>query len=94
MAPPSSQPQSETDQSAALTTQKTRTKRLIWEVVAEIGAQIPDEKWAKLPDDGAVNYKHYLYGATKQDGAIATTANRLVARRNTNFCPTWASMRL
>ncbi|MBW4582734.1 MAG: hypothetical protein KME42_24460 [Tildeniella nuda ZEHNDER 1965/U140] len=70
MTPPSSQQQSEADQPAALTTQKTRTKRPIWEVVAEIGAQIPDEEWAKLPDDGAVNYKHYLYGATKQDSVI------------------------
>jgi hypothetical protein len=38
------------------------TKRPIWEIVAEIGAQIPDEEWATVPTDASINYKHYLYG--------------------------------
>lgn len=38
----------------------------IWEVVAELGAQIPDEEWSKWPSDGSTNYKHYLYGRPKK----------------------------
>lgn len=42
-------------------------KRPVWEVIVEIGAQIPDQEWAKVPSDASVNYKHYLYGAPKKD---------------------------
>jgi hypothetical protein len=42
-------------------------KRPIWEIVAEIGVQIPDEEWAKVPSDASINYKHYLYGSPKKD---------------------------
>ena len=45
---------------------RTEKKRPIWEVIVEIGAQIPDEKWATVPDDASINYKHYLYGAPKK----------------------------
>jgi hypothetical protein len=45
---------------------RTAQKRPIWEVIVEIGAQIPDEVWATVPDDASINYKHYLYGAPKQ----------------------------
>lgn len=48
-------------------TKTSETKRPIWEVVAEIGAQIPDQEWAEVPDDSSINYKHYLYGAPKQN---------------------------
>jgi hypothetical protein len=34
-------------------------KRPIWEKVAEIGAQIPDEEWAKAPSDASIHYKHF-----------------------------------
>jgi hypothetical protein len=40
-------------------------KRPIWEIVAEIGDQISDEDWEKVPPDASINYKHYLYGAPK-----------------------------
>ncbi len=43
----------------------TNDDRPIWEVIAEIGASIPDEEWKKVPTDLARNYKHYLYGAPK-----------------------------
>ncbi len=43
------------------------TKRPIWEVVAEIGAQISDEEWEQIPSDASINYKHYLYGVPKQN---------------------------
>ena len=44
----------------------TTQKRPIWEIIVEIGAQIPDEVWATVPDDASINYKHYLYGAPKK----------------------------
>jgi hypothetical protein len=44
----------------------TAQKRPIWDVIVEIGAQIPDEVWATVPDDASINYKHYLYGAPKK----------------------------
>jgi hypothetical protein len=42
-------------------------KRPIWEIVADIGAQIPEVEWEKVPPDASINYKHYLYGAPKQN---------------------------
>jgi hypothetical protein len=42
------------------------TKQPIWEVIVEIGAQIPEEEWAKVPTDASINYKHYLYSAPKK----------------------------
>ena len=42
---------------------ETNTERPIWETVAEIGAQISDDDWNKVPDDSSINYKHHLYGA-------------------------------
>jgi len=43
-----------------------KDSRPIWEVIAEISSQVPDEEWAKLPTDGAENHDHYLYGAPKK----------------------------
>jgi hypothetical protein len=34
----------------------------IWEIIVEIGSQILDEEWEKVPDDASINLKHYLYG--------------------------------
>ncbi len=42
-------------------------KRPVWELVVELGAQIPEEEWAKVPDDASINFKHYLYGAPEQN---------------------------
>ena len=44
-----------------------RVQRPIWEIVAEIGVQIPDEEWATVPSDASINYKHYLYGSAKKE---------------------------
>ena len=41
-------------------------KRPVWELIVELGAQIPEEEWAKVPDDASINLKHYLYGAPKK----------------------------
>jgi hypothetical protein len=42
-------------------------KRPIWELVVELGAQIPEKEWTNVPDDASINFKHYLYGAPKQN---------------------------
>lgn len=52
------------EKTSAATTEKT-TERPVWETIAELGAQIPDEEWAKVPVDSSINSKHYLYGAPK-----------------------------
>ena len=41
-------------------------ERPIWEVIAEISSEVPEEEWAKLPSDGSLNVDHYLYGAPKK----------------------------
>ena len=43
------------------------TARPLWELIVEIGAQVPDEEWAKMPTDLSKNVDHYLYGAPKDD---------------------------
>jgi hypothetical protein len=40
--------------------------RPIWEIIAELSAEIPLEEWAKLPTDGAEQHDHYLYGSPKR----------------------------
>ena len=37
-----------------------------WERIVEIGRQVPDEEWAKLPTDFSRNFEHYMYGAEKE----------------------------
>jgi len=41
--------------------------RPIWEVLAELGAKIPADAWAKVPPDTARHIQHYLYGSPKED---------------------------
>lgn len=41
--------------------------RPIWEIAAEIGASVPDEIWATVPDDLSINLDHYLYGSAKEE---------------------------
>ena len=35
------------------------------QALEEIRESVPSSEWAKLPTDGAANYKHYLYGHPK-----------------------------
>jgi type I restriction enzyme S subunit len=39
----------------------------IWEVVAKISAQVPDEEWQKLPTDLAMNFDDYQRDRQNQD---------------------------
>ena len=41
--------------------------RPIWEIILELSAGLSHEEWAALPTDGAINYRHYLYGQPKRD---------------------------
>lgn len=41
-------------------------ERPIWEVIAEISSQVPEEVWDNVPSDGSLNVDHYLYGAPKK----------------------------
>ena len=41
--------------------------RPVWEVIAEIGAQVPEDEWGKVPSDLSGNLHHYLYGTPKEE---------------------------
>ncbi len=42
--------------------------RPISEIFESLSGQIPIEEWRELPDDGAENHDHYLYGSPKKSG--------------------------
>ena len=65
---PGDQETSTEEKPQAILTGQSVTRRPIWEVIAEIGEQIPDEEWANVPSDASINYKHYLYGTPKKNG--------------------------
>jgi hypothetical protein len=39
----------------------------IWERIAEIGTQVPEEDWVEVPRDLAKNLDRYLYKAPRDD---------------------------
>ncbi|MDJ0690493.1 MAG: hypothetical protein QNJ41_18530 [Xenococcaceae cyanobacterium MO_188.B32] len=41
--------------------------RPIWEIAAEISAQIPDSEWAKVPTDLSKNFDKYQNNTTTED---------------------------
>ncbi len=43
------------------------TERPIWEIAQEIGDEVPEQEWSKVPRDMAENLDHYLYGAPKRE---------------------------
>ena len=40
----------------------TQDPRSLEEKIAEIVARVPEEEWAKMPDDMGDNLDHYIYG--------------------------------
>ena len=38
----------------------------LWEVITDIARRVPDEEWAKIPDDASYQLDHYLYGSPKK----------------------------
>ncbi len=41
--------------------------RSVMKMFEELRSAYPDETWDDLPADGAINYKHYLYGWPKEE---------------------------
>lgn len=42
-------------------------KRPIWDVIAERMKTLPSEVFERLPEDGASQHDHYIYGLPKRD---------------------------
>ena len=42
-------------------------KRPIWEVIAERAQALPPEVLERLPEDGASQHDHYIYGLPKRE---------------------------
>jgi len=40
--------------------------RMIWDVIADVCKDVPEEEWDKIPSDLAENLRHYLYGEKKK----------------------------
>ncbi|MDJ0600388.1 MAG: hypothetical protein QNJ37_16300 [Crocosphaera sp.] len=36
--------------------------RPLWQMIVELGEEIPEEEWEKVSSDASMNYKKYLYG--------------------------------
>jgi len=36
-----------------------------FEALTELADSVPEEELSKLPSDGSINYRHYLYGYSK-----------------------------
>ncbi|MBU2550917.1 MAG: hypothetical protein KKB20_21075 [Proteobacteria bacterium] len=43
------------------------TAQPIWELVSEIGAQVPEKEWEKIPSDLSKEVDHYLYGTPRTE---------------------------
>lgn len=46
--------------------EKVGDDRPIWEVIDELGQGIPEEELERLPEDGAAEHDHYIYGTPKR----------------------------
>lgn len=42
-------------------------RRPIWEVINDRMTNVPDEVFSRLPEDGASQVDHYIYGLPKRD---------------------------
>jgi Tfp pilus assembly protein PilN len=49
--------------------QPESTRRPIGDIFEELSSQIPLEEWAQLPQDGAGQHDHYLYGSPKRSNS-------------------------
>jgi hypothetical protein len=44
-----------------------KTARPVWEVITEIGSEVPEEDWGKVPKDLSKELDHYLYGSPRSE---------------------------
>lgn len=56
-----------TDKSKHASMSSDTCKEPFWKRVVELGDQIPEEEWTKVPNDASINFKHYLYGTPKKN---------------------------
>ena len=47
--------------------EQAQDDRPIWEIITELSAELSDDDWREQPTDGAMNYRHYLYGQPKRE---------------------------
>lgn len=55
------------NQDTADRTGNAQVRKPFWQRIVEIGAQVPEEEWEKLPRDFARNFEYYMYGASKEE---------------------------
>jgi hypothetical protein len=48
------------------TSERPRKKKRLWEIAADLLADVPQEAFEKLPVDGAAQHNHYIYGTPKR----------------------------
>jgi len=48
-------------------TESVRTFKPIYQIFDDLSKTISAEEWEKMPEDGAENHDHYLYGSPKKD---------------------------
>ncbi len=48
------------------TAERPKKKKRLWEVAADLLADVPQEVFDKLPVDGAAQHDHYIYGTPKR----------------------------
>ncbi len=46
---------------------KEEERKPIWEKIRERAEKIPPEVWERLPEDGASEVDHYIYGTPKRN---------------------------
>jgi len=56
-----------TDHAQSIPAMQHHLEPPLWEIIVEIGSQIPGKEWEKVPDDASINLKHYLYGDAKKN---------------------------
>jgi hypothetical protein len=50
---------------APMSQEKTRTGKSIWQIADSFVKDLSEEELGKLPNDGAVQHDHYIYGLPK-----------------------------
>jgi hypothetical protein len=45
---------------------ESAAERPLWEKIDELIQQVPDEEFARLPEDGSEQHDHYIYGLPKR----------------------------
>lgn len=60
--------QSELKMQPAEKVEASSANKSIWQIAADFSKDLPEEVLAQLPNDGAVEHDHYIYGTPKISG--------------------------